>query len=77
MMNKEKILEFYKSHQGGINGAAAGFAIAATILVIGIWRALFVAFCVGIGYYIGKRLSDDKDYIRNLLDRILPPGTYR
>lgn len=77
MMNREKILEFYRAHQGGIHGAAAGFLVATTVLLIGPLKALFVAFCVGIGYYIGKRLSEDKDYIRNLLDRILPPGTYR
>jgi len=38
---------------------------------------LFIAIFVIIGYYIGKQISNDKDYIKNLLDRILPPGTYR
>ncbi|MCX7923261.1 MAG: DUF2273 domain-containing protein [Clostridia bacterium] len=76
-MNKEKIIEFYTSHRGEINGAAIGLVIALTVLIFGVLKALFVAFCVGIGYYIGKRLSEDKDYLKNLLDRVLPPGTYR
>ncbi len=76
-MDIEKILRFYNSHRGGLNGAMIGFITACTILIIGFFRAVFIAICVGIGYYIGKRLSDDKDYIKNLLDKVLPPGTYR
>lgn len=77
MMNKEKLLEFYRSHYGEINGALIGFIFAVCILVIGFFQTVFIAICVLIGYYIGKKISQDKDYLRNLLDRILPPGTYR
>jgi len=73
----QSLAQFYKSHRGGINGAIAGLIIAVSILLFGFFRILFVAICVGTGYYIGKKLSEDKDYIKNLLDRILPPGTYR
>jgi len=76
-MDREKLLEFYNSHRGGINGALIGFVIAVVILIIGFFKTMFIALCVGIGYYIGKRISEDKDYIRNLLDRVLPPGSYR
>lgn len=76
-MDKEKLLDFYDSHRGGINGALAGLIIAVFILVIGFFRTVFIAICVGIGYYIGNRISEEKDYLKNLLDRILPPGTYR
>lgn len=76
-MDKQKLLDFYKTHHGGINGAIAGLLLSSAILIIGFWRALFIALCVVLGYYIGKRLSEDKEYIKNLLDRILPPGTYR
>ena len=76
-MNKEKILEYYKLHRGEINGAGIGLALAVLILLIGFLRVLFIAIFVIIGYYIGKKISNDKDYIKNLLDRILPPGTYR
>jgi uncharacterized membrane protein len=76
-MSKETILNFYSSHRGEINGAITGIVIAVTVLAIGVFRTLFIAICAGIGYYIGKRLSHDKDYIKNLLDKVLPPGTYR
>lgn len=76
-MNKEKWIQFYVTHRGGVNGGLIGLAAAILILLINPLRTLFIAICVGIGYYIGKRLSDDKEFIKNLLDRILPPGTYR
>jgi uncharacterized membrane protein len=73
----ENIKEFYDSHRGGINGAIIGLIIAIAILTLGFFRVLFIAICIGVGYYIGKRLHEDKEYLKNLLDRILPPGTYR
>ncbi len=76
-MDKKKIQEFYNSHQGGINGAITGLVLAILILWIGFLKTFFIALCVGLGYYVGAKLTSDKDYVRNLLDRILPPGTYR
>lgn len=76
-MDKQKLYEFYTGHRGEVLGAGIGLAIAIIVLLLGILKALFIVFCVVFGYYIGKRLSQDKDYIKNLLDRILPPGTYR
>lgn len=76
-MNLEKVFTFYNAHKGSINGAAIGFFLAVLILVIGLLKVIFIALFTGVGYYIGKRIHDDKNYIKNLLDRVLPPGTYR
>jgi len=76
-MDKQKLYEIYKQHKGEILGATIGLLIASIVLLLGVFKALFIVVCVVFGYYIGKRLSQDKDYIKNLLDRILPPGTYR
>ena len=76
-MDKQILLQFYKAHKGEILGAGIGFALAVTVLLLGILKAIFIVICVVFGYYIGKKLSHDKDYVKNLLDRILPPGTYR
>ena len=76
-MNKEKILLFYRSHFGEINGALGGLNYFKAHIVNWILKTIFIAICVLAGYYIGKKISDDKEYIKNLLDRILPPGTYR
>jgi len=76
-IDKQKLYELYRAHKGEILGATIGLSIAIIVLCLGVLKALFVVICVVFGYYIGKRLSHDKDYIKNLLDRILPPGTYR
>ncbi len=76
-MNLEKLLLFYEARRGEITGAAIGFLMAVLILVLGLFKVLFIALFAGAGYYIGKRIHGDKDYIKNLLDRVLPPGTYR
>jgi len=76
-MSWEKLIGFYKTHFGEINGAISGLLFALCTLIVGFFQTMFIAICVLIGYYIGKKVSKDKDYLRNLLDRILPPGTYR
>lgn len=76
-MIKEKLLEYYKSHYGEINGALIGFLSAVLMLIIGFFKVLFIAVFVVIGYYVGKNITSDKDYIKKLLDKILPPGKYR
>lgn len=76
-MDTEKILAFYKEHRGAVIGAAAGLLLAILILLIGFFRVFFIAILTGVGYYIGKKMHEDKNYIKNLLDRVLPPGTYR
>jgi uncharacterized membrane protein len=77
IMDKQNVYEIYRLHKGEILGAAIGLAIAVIVLLLGIIKALFIIVCVTVGCYVGKRLHQDKDYIKNLLDRILPPGTYR
>ncbi|EGD48573.1 Protein of unknown function DUF2273 [Ruminiclostridium papyrosolvens DSM 2782] len=76
-MDKQVLTEFYNQHKGEILGAAIGFSIAVIVLILGLLKALFIVLCVVFGFYVGKKLYQDKDYIKNLLDRILPPGTYR
>lgn len=76
-MDLDKLLLFYENNKGGIIGAATGLLLAVLILLLGFFRVLFIAIFIGVGYYIGKRIHSDKDYIKNLLDRVLPPGTYR
>jgi len=72
-----RFLKFYRTHYWGLNGSLIGLFIGLSFIFIGFFQTLFIALCVFIGYYIGKQLEKDKDFLRNLLDRILPPGTYR
>ncbi|NMB34145.1 MAG: DUF2273 domain-containing protein [Clostridium sp.] len=76
-MDIKQVVDFYRAHCGEINGAFIGFIIAISILIIGFMQTIFISACILFGYYIGKKLSKDKNYLRNLLDKFLPPGTYR
>ena len=72
-----KFYKFYKNNFWCVNGSLAGFVIAISVIYVGFFQTLFIAICVFIGYYIGKQLQKDRNFLRNLLDKILPPGTYR
>ena len=60
-------------HKGKIIGGIVGLTIAIVIIAFGFLKAIFVIFCTVLGYYIGK-LLDNKGDIRDILDKILPPG---
>jgi len=77
MCNNEKIIEFYFAHKGEVIGGTVGLIVSLLILIIGFIKLVFIVMCITIGYYIGKKLVQDKEYLKKLLDRILPPGTYR
>ena len=72
-----RIYKFYRQHFYAINGAAIGRLVGFSFVMLGILETLFIAICIIAGYVIGKQLQKDKTFIKNLLDKILPPGTYR
>ena len=74
---EDKFKEFYNKNKGAVNGALAGLVMSIVLLKMGILQTIFIILCVLMGYFIGEKLSKDKNYITTLLDRILPPGTYR
>ncbi len=61
----------------GVIGALILFAIALLWIVFGIWKLLFIVVMTVTGYFIGYRYFRDRDTIRKLIDKILPPGMFR
>jgi uncharacterized membrane protein len=68
--------EIWRAHSGKIIGVLIGFILALLILAIGFFQALFVLFCMVVGYILGKWI-DDKEDLMEILDKLLPPGTHR
>ena len=64
-------MHFIKTHRGVAIGMAVGFAIGLLVLLIGFFRTLFLAICVGIGAFFGTN-TPLKKRLMNILDRILP-----
>lgn len=49
-------------HRGKLAGIVLGLTGAILILTFGFWRSLFVIFCIVVGYFIGKRIDDNKSF---------------
>ena len=67
-----KLIDIYQKNKGPLNGAVAGFVISVTVLIIGALRCFFIVACVIAGYILGKLLSEKKEPLKKLLERILP-----
>lgn len=72
-----RLYKFYRQHFYAINGAIIGLLLGFSFVKLGIFQTLFIAFCVTCGYLLGRQLQKDKTFLKNLLDKILPPGSYR
>ena len=42
------------------------------VLLLGFFRAVFLLFCIGLGFYIGYKMDAGEDLV-DLLDNLLPP----
>lgn len=71
-----KIKEIYKEKPAPINGALIGLFSSVTMLAIGFFRTIFIIVSVIGGYILGRLFSKNKDFLTNLLERILPPGRF-
>jgi uncharacterized membrane protein len=71
-----KLKGFYKEKPAPINGAIAGLLSSITMLAIGFFRTIFIIASVIGGYILGRLFSKNKDFLTNLLERILPPGRF-
>ena len=72
-----RLYKFYRTNYYGINGALIGLAIGFSFVFIGFFKTLFISLCVFAGFWLGRKLQKDKEFIKKLLDKILPPGSYR
>ena len=72
-----KFYRFYKNHYYEMTGAIIGLIIGLSLVFLGVLNTIIVALCIGAGLFIGKKLKTDKNFIKNILDKILPPGSYR
>lgn len=68
------LAEVWSHHRGKIVGSLAGLFGGVMVMIVGILWALFIGFCVVVGYLVGKRLDDEQEEVIDILDRILPPG---
>ena len=64
-------------NRSGYIGALAGFGLALSLILFGFFKTVFLLLLSAAGFYIGRRFFSNRKEIRDLLDRLLPPGRYR
>ena len=73
----KQLFEELKSRQSAWIGALIGLVLGLFLILFGFWETLFILILAGAGYYIGKKFFSNKEDLKELLDRILPPGRFR
>ncbi|GAV22367.1 DUF2273 domain-containing protein [Carboxydothermus pertinax] len=53
---------FFMKNRGKILGIVLGGGFGFFAIAFGFFKALFLAFCLGLGYLIGKRLDEEQDF---------------
>lgn len=71
------LFESFNSGGKGRVGALIGFILALLLMIFGFLKTLFIILITLLGYYIGVRYFSDQKSIKELLDRIFPPGRFR
>lgn len=61
-----------RHHRGKALGILIGLAISLMIRILGFFWAIFVVLCVAVGYFIGKRLDEDRLDVWDYIDELLP-----
>lgn len=64
----ELISDVWKYHRGKTIGVGLGLLFGLLAVVVGLLKTLFIAICIGIGYFIGKR-ADEKGDLQKFLNR--------
>lgn len=65
------------SRNPGVVGAVIGLVISLLWVTFGFFRMLFVLALTLGGYFVGMRWFSDREAVRNLLDKVFPPGLFR
>ncbi|MDS1030090.1 DUF2273 domain-containing protein [Bacillota bacterium LX-D] len=69
-MELEQLINvLFKHHRGKLIGILLGLFFGLLSAVLGFWKALFIAFCIFVGYYIGKRIDENKNF-KSLLEKL-------
>lgn len=77
MIEMKKILDIIKTKNIAYLSASIAFFFGLLLILFGIWKTLFLVAITLAGYYIGKTFLSDKEDLKDLLDKIIPPGRFR
>ncbi|NLB89288.1 MAG: DUF2273 domain-containing protein [Syntrophomonadaceae bacterium] len=56
------LLSLIGEHRGKTIGVLLGLLASILFITYGFFKTLFIIICIGLGYFIGKRLDDNKNF---------------
>jgi uncharacterized membrane protein len=72
-----RIIDNLKGKNPGLIGGLTGLTLALSLVIFGFFKTLFIIAMTALGIFLGVRYFNNKEAIRNLLDKIMPPGKFR
>lgn len=72
-----RIIDNLKESNAGVIGGLVGFVVGILLILFGFIKTLFILFLTAAGYFVGIKLFNDRESIKNFLDKLLPPGRFR
>lgn len=67
------VMDIWNNYRGRLLCSVFGLFVGVVVLWLGLFKALFLLFCISAGFFIGNKLDKKEDLIE-WLDRFLPPG---
>ncbi len=71
-MWQEILKQILETSRWRVIGAAIGLFVGILFILLGFFRAVFLLFCICLGFYIGNKMDEGEDLV-DLLDNLLPP----
>ncbi len=71
--NFSETLNYLATKKGRLMGVLVGILLGFAIMKYGFWKTLFIMICAGLGYFIGKRIDDQRGF-EDILEQVLPRG---
>ena len=62
-MNREMLEELWQTHQGRIIGISVGVLFGLLVLLLGLFKTLFLLACAVCGYLVGKKIDQKEDLL--------------
>ena len=69
-MIREKLFVIFKQNSGKIIGSLIGLILAIFILIIGLFKTLFIVLLTVGGYFIGSKVEKGEDILKLIKKRL-------
>ena len=58
-------------HRGKLAGTGVGLLFGFAVMLVGPLWALFISFCAGVGYIVGRRFDEDEEGLAEAIEELL------